>query len=207
MSGKTSSTIDRPETPPSAADRGRSRLGDLSRPIRIDRRITHHRRSNVALALVALMIAGALAAAIFVLPVKTMFDQDDQIAERDGSARRAAGGQQRPAQRGRPAQDRRRDQGGGARAARIRRARRDPPVDPRVPAGSDRSARRLAVQPDHRASSPFARTRPRRAPPARPRHRRRRHRLPRRPRLPLLRRALRRPPRRATPGTTAPPAP
>lgn len=84
MSGKTSSTIDRPETPPSAADRGRSRLGDLSRPIRIDRRITHHRRSNVALALVALMIAGALAAAIFVLPVKTMFDQDDQIAEREG---------------------------------------------------------------------------------------------------------------------------
>ena len=82
MSGKTSSTIDRPETPPSAADRGRSRLGDLSRPIHIDRRIAHNRRSNMALALVALMIAGALAAAIFVLPVKTMFDQDDQIAER-----------------------------------------------------------------------------------------------------------------------------
>jgi cell division protein FtsB len=82
MSGKTSSTIDRPETPPSAADRGRSRLGDLSRPIRVDRRLTHNRRSNVALALVALMIAGALAAAIFVLPVKTMFDQEDQIAER-----------------------------------------------------------------------------------------------------------------------------
>jgi cell division protein FtsB len=82
MSGKSSSTIDRPETPPSAADRGRSRLGDLSRPIRIDRRITHHRRSNIALALVAVLIAGALAAAIFVLPVKTMFDQDDQIAER-----------------------------------------------------------------------------------------------------------------------------
>jgi cell division protein FtsB len=82
MSGKSTSTIDRPETPPSAADRGRSRLGDLSRPIRIDRRLTHHRRSNVALALAALMVAGALAAAIFVLPVKTMFDQEDQIAER-----------------------------------------------------------------------------------------------------------------------------
>jgi cell division protein FtsB len=82
MSGKYTSTIDRPETPPSAADRGRSRLGDLSRPIRIDRRITHNRRSNMVLALVAVMIASALAAAIFVLPVKTMFDQDDQIAER-----------------------------------------------------------------------------------------------------------------------------
>jgi cell division protein FtsB len=82
MSGKSSSTIDRPETPQSAADRGRSRLGDLSRPISIDRRITHNRRSNVLLALVAVTIAAALAAAIFVLPVKTMFDQDDQIAER-----------------------------------------------------------------------------------------------------------------------------
>ena len=82
MSGKGSSTIDRPETPPSAADRGRSRLGDLSRPISIDRRITHNRRSNILLALVALTIAVALAAAIFVLPIKTMFDQNDQIAER-----------------------------------------------------------------------------------------------------------------------------
>ena len=82
MSGKGSSTIDRPETPPSAADRGRSRLGDLSRPISIDRRITHNRRSNILLALVALTIAVALAAAIFVLPIKTMFDQSDQIAER-----------------------------------------------------------------------------------------------------------------------------
>ena len=36
----------------------------------------------MALALAALMVAGALAAAIFVLPVKTMFDQEDQIAER-----------------------------------------------------------------------------------------------------------------------------
>ena len=82
MSGKHTSVLDRPETPPSAADRGRSRLADLSRPISIDRRISRNRRSNVLLALVALTIAGALAAAIFVLPVKTMFDQDDQIAER-----------------------------------------------------------------------------------------------------------------------------
>jgi cell division protein FtsB len=82
MSGKNSSTIERPETPPSAADRGRSRLGDLTRPISVDRRITHNRRSNVLLALVAITIATALAAAIFVLPIKTMFDQDDQIAER-----------------------------------------------------------------------------------------------------------------------------
>jgi cell division protein FtsB len=82
MSGKGTSTIDRPAVPPSAADRGRSRLGDLSRPIPIDRRIARRRRSNVLLALVAFGIAGALAAALFVLPIQTLFDQDQQIVER-----------------------------------------------------------------------------------------------------------------------------
>jgi cell division protein FtsB len=82
MSGKTTSTLDRPETPPSAADRGRSRLADLSRPIRVDRRISRHRRSNVLLAIAAVAIAAALAAALFLLPVKTMLDQDERIAER-----------------------------------------------------------------------------------------------------------------------------
>jgi cell division protein FtsB len=82
MSGKTTSTLERPEARPSAADRGRSRLADLSRPIRVDRRISRNRRSNVLLALVALTIAGALAAALFVLPVKTLFNQDEQIAQR-----------------------------------------------------------------------------------------------------------------------------
>jgi cell division protein FtsB len=81
MSGR-SSTIDRPTVPPRASDRGRSRLGDLSRPIPVDRRIARHRRSNVLLALVAIGIAGALAAALFVLPVQTLFDQDARILER-----------------------------------------------------------------------------------------------------------------------------
>lgn len=82
MSGKGTTTIDRPAVPPSAADRGRSRLGDLSRPIPIDRRIARRRRSNVLLALVAVGIAGALAAALFLLPIQTLFDQDQQILER-----------------------------------------------------------------------------------------------------------------------------
>ncbi len=82
MSGKGTTTIERPSVPPSAADRGRSRLADLSRPIPVDRRIARHRRSNAALLLVALAIAGALAAALFVLPVQTLFAQDEQIAER-----------------------------------------------------------------------------------------------------------------------------
>lgn len=81
MSGKTTSTLDRPEPRP-ASDRGRSRLADLSRPIQIDRRIARHRRSNALLALVALAVAGALAAALFVLPVQTLFGQEQEIEQR-----------------------------------------------------------------------------------------------------------------------------
>jgi cell division protein FtsB len=70
-------TIDRPSR--RASDQGRSRLGDLSRPIPVDRRIARHRRSNVALTIAAMAIAGALAAALFVLPVKTLFGQNAEI--------------------------------------------------------------------------------------------------------------------------------
>jgi cell division protein FtsB len=82
VSGKGTTTIERPAVPPGAADRGRSRLADLSRPIPVDRRIARHRRSNAALLLVAVGVAGALAAALFVLPIQTLFAQDEQIAER-----------------------------------------------------------------------------------------------------------------------------
>lgn len=82
MSGKGTSTISRPEQRPASSDRGRSRLGDTTRPIRIDRRITKQRRSTVLLAVVAIGIAGALAAALFVLPVQTYFGQDDRIDQR-----------------------------------------------------------------------------------------------------------------------------
>ena len=66
MSAVSSSrtSVHRPETPPRASDAGRSRLGDLTRPIGIDRRITRKRRSNLFLGLVALVIAGAIAAAL-----------------------------------------------------------------------------------------------------------------------------------------------
>jgi len=80
VSAKGTSTIERPER--RASDRGHSRLGDVSRPIHIDRRLTTQRRSNVLLAMVALAIAGALAAALFVLPVQTYFAQDERIDQR-----------------------------------------------------------------------------------------------------------------------------
>lgn len=81
MSGKGTSTIERPEGR-SAADRGRSRLGDVTRPIHVDRRITTQRRSTVLLAVVAIAIAGALAAALFILPVQTYFGQNERIEQR-----------------------------------------------------------------------------------------------------------------------------
>jgi cell division protein FtsB len=82
VSGKGTSTINRPPVPPRASDRNRSRLGDLSRPIQIDRRIARQRRSTFLLALVAVAIAGALAAALFLLPIQTYFGQDDRIDQR-----------------------------------------------------------------------------------------------------------------------------
>jgi cell division protein FtsB len=76
-------SVQRPEKRPRASDAGRSRLGDLTRPIGLDRRITRKRRSNVLLGLVALVIAGAIAAALFLLPVQTYFGQDEVLAQRE----------------------------------------------------------------------------------------------------------------------------
>lgn len=85
MTAKTSGTtkVARPATPPRASDRGRSRLGDITRPVVRDRRLAQRRRSTVLFALAAVGISGALAAALFVLPVRTYFDQDTQIARRE----------------------------------------------------------------------------------------------------------------------------
>jgi cell division protein FtsB len=74
------STLTRPARP--AADAGRSRLGDVTRPIVRERRILTRRRSAVLLAVVALGIAGALAAALFLIPIRTLFGQQERIAER-----------------------------------------------------------------------------------------------------------------------------
>jgi cell division protein FtsB len=82
VSGKSTSTIARPDVRRRASDVGRSRLGDITRPIRIDRRITKQRRSTALLMLIAIAIAGALAAALFVLPVQTYFGQDARLEQR-----------------------------------------------------------------------------------------------------------------------------
>ena len=65
-----------------ASDAGRSRLGDFTRPIPIDKRIS--RRPKVALftGVFALGIIAAIAFAVFVLPIGTWRDQDDDISQR-----------------------------------------------------------------------------------------------------------------------------
>ena len=85
MPGTTSgpTKVARPSTPPRASDRGRSRLGDITRPVVRDRRLAKRRRSTVLFAIAALAISGALAAALFGLPVRTYFDQDTQLEQRD----------------------------------------------------------------------------------------------------------------------------
>jgi cell division protein FtsB len=75
-------SVQRPESHPRASDAGRSRLGDLTRPIGVDRRIARRRRSNLLLGLVAVVIAGAIAAALFVLPVQTYVGQNEVLAKR-----------------------------------------------------------------------------------------------------------------------------
>ncbi len=72
--------LDKP--PRAAADAGRSRLGDVTRPVVRERRILTARRSGVLLTIVGLGIAAALAAALFLLPIRTYFEQEDRVEQR-----------------------------------------------------------------------------------------------------------------------------
>lgn len=65
-----------------AADEGRSRLGDFTRPIPVDKRIS--RRPKVALfaGLGVLAVVAVLGAAIFILPIGTWRDQDVDLTQR-----------------------------------------------------------------------------------------------------------------------------
>lgn len=82
MSGKGTTTVPRPAEPPQASDRGRSRLADVSRPIQVDRRIAGGRRTTILLVIAAITIAGALAAALFGIPIQTYFGQDARLDQR-----------------------------------------------------------------------------------------------------------------------------
>src|SRR6476659_9039700 len=65
--------------PRPAADAGRSRLGDLTRPIAKEQRIAKNRRPALLLGAVGILVVGAIGTALFVLPVRTWFGQNQKI--------------------------------------------------------------------------------------------------------------------------------
>jgi len=67
-----------------ASDVGRSRLGDLTRPIAKAQRITPNRRPAIVFGVVGLAIVGAIATALFGLPVRTWFEQEHELRRLDG---------------------------------------------------------------------------------------------------------------------------
>ncbi|CAN5827174.1 hypothetical protein BH24ACT5_BH24ACT5_25400 [soil metagenome] len=76
--GHLTTTIPRP-TQRRASDAGRSRLGDRGQRAPEDR-IARKRHVGWLFALAGLVVAVSIAAALFVLPVRTWFEQDREIA-------------------------------------------------------------------------------------------------------------------------------
>ena len=132
-----------------AADEGRSRLGDFTRPIPVDKRIS--RRPKVALfaGLGVLAIVAVLGAAIFILPIGTWRDQDVDLTQRQAELDELEKVNGQLDRRGRPVADRRRDPRGGPRGDRLRRTGRATLDHPAAAPAADRSARRLALQRRH----------------------------------------------------------
>lgn len=81
MSRSKTTSIPRPAALPSAKE-GSSRLGDVTRSIPIDKRLS--RRPKVALfaGFAALAVIGTMAAAVFILPIGTWRDQSTDLVQR-----------------------------------------------------------------------------------------------------------------------------
>lgn len=79
---RTTTLIRKPEGR-RASDQGRSRLGDYTRPIARAQRITRDRRPALVFVLLALVVAAAIGAALFGLPVRTWFEQNGQMSRLD----------------------------------------------------------------------------------------------------------------------------
>ena len=80
MSRSQTTSIKRPPAP--AADEGRSRLGDFTRPIPVEKRISRRPRVALFAGLFVLAVIGVLGAAIFVLPIQTWRDQSVDLDRR-----------------------------------------------------------------------------------------------------------------------------
>jgi cell division protein FtsB len=78
---KTTS-IPRPKEPAKASDDGRSRLGDFTRPIPVEKRIIRRPKLALFSGLFVLLVISTIAAAVFVLPMGTWFEQGEQLDQR-----------------------------------------------------------------------------------------------------------------------------
>jgi cell division protein FtsB len=82
VSRSKTTSIPRPKEPAKASDAGRSRLGDFTRPIPIEKRILRRPKFALFGGAFVLLVIGTIGAAVFVLPIGTWMDQDDDLAQR-----------------------------------------------------------------------------------------------------------------------------
>ena len=82
MSRSKTTSIPRPTEPANASDEGRSRLGDFTRPIPVEKRILRRPKLVLFGGVLALLVVGSIGAAIVILPVQTWLDQDDSLVQR-----------------------------------------------------------------------------------------------------------------------------
>jgi cell division protein FtsB len=82
VSRSKTTSIPRPTEPPSASDEGRSRLGDFTRPIPVEKRILRRPKFALFGGVFVLLVIGTIGAAVFILPIQTWFDQDDSLLQR-----------------------------------------------------------------------------------------------------------------------------
>jgi hypothetical protein len=80
--GHLTTTVKRPQQR-RASDAGRSRLGDVRRRLTAPYVPGRRRGATWLFGLAALVIAGAIAASLFGLPVRTWFDQDSELQALD----------------------------------------------------------------------------------------------------------------------------
>ena len=158
--GHRTTCIPRPRdaTRASSATRAptRRRFAEFTRPIAKDKQLVKGRGKRLVFALVAVVIAAALIASLFVLPVKSWLQQRDDLARKQQRARRAQQRQRPAGRRCQPAADPRRDQRGGTTGGRLRRRRRAADLGVVHAERSADAAGRMAVRRDQRRSSPCA---------------------------------------------------
>ncbi|MEJ6722511.1 septum formation initiator family protein [Ilumatobacter sp.] len=82
MSRSKTTSIRRPKIEAPASKEGSSRLGDITRSIPIEKRVSRRPKFALFAGLAALIVVGTMAAAVFVLPIGTWQDQDVDLVQR-----------------------------------------------------------------------------------------------------------------------------